>query len=224
MKWVAVLRRLWGSVVWGFEVFDKPNRPTVMVVGVANESCATAALSFASNGARVVAIDVDADVTAALAKQYPDHIEALEIDVLRSKHCRHLAKNWDAEPLDLLVHGQLLRYPDRPAVAVQSIERLTYALAPALSESRGQVIYLCEDHPEPRGIARNAFRSAYSTLAEALHQECVQVNVSANGVRLPSGGVDAVGRDEFEGLLTGLFLAPAARLGGSLLSVMPGSD
>ncbi|MEL7390824.1 MAG: hypothetical protein AAFN76_13695, partial [Pseudomonadota bacterium] len=81
MKRVAVLRRLWGSVVWGFEVFDKPNRPTVMVVGVANESCATAALSFASNGARVVAIDVDADVTAAWNEAHQSLAPLYDLDI-----------------------------------------------------------------------------------------------------------------------------------------------
>lgn len=195
-----------------------------MVVGVGDDVCAAAALSFASKDSRVIVVDVDADVTSSLAKQFPDHIETLEMDVSRPKHCRHLGKVWDAEPLDLLVHGQLLRYKDRPAVALQSIERLTYALAPALSECKGQVVYLCEDQPEPRGIARNAFRASCESLAGALQQECAQINVSANGLRLPKGGVDAVGKEQFQDLLNNLFLSSSARFGGSLLTVLPGSD
>jgi len=136
-------------------------------------------------GARLVVLDADPERGLALARMRPERIEAVTLDALHPEHCRRLGAIWDDTPLDLLVHLQVLRAPQRPGAAIAAIPALTRALLPGLARGQGQVIMIYRA-PAPRAQAEDrAYDTGLTALAGPMQGE-VGARATVNALRLGS--------------------------------------
>jgi NAD(P)-dependent dehydrogenase (short-subunit alcohol dehydrogenase family) len=136
-------------------------------------------------GARVIAVDHDAARANAVAKTAPDRIEALTLDVLRLAHCRLLSAEWGAEPLDLVIHCQALRAPDRAGAAAQAIPALTEGLAKGLARGRGRVVLLYRSVPPEAGAGPAALIHALEALPPLMQASAWAKGLRVTALRLP---------------------------------------
>lgn len=157
---------------------------------IASAGCAvglTLAGGYSRAGAGVIAIDRDERRNISLARLNPSRIETLRLDVLRPRQCRDFGGIWQDTPIDLLIHLQALRDPDRLGDAITSIPTLTRALAPGLRQGQGKVIFVYSGAPDDAPAEDLAYRAALGELAPLMQAE-MGAHFAINALRLQKGG------------------------------------
>ncbi|MEM8539228.1 MAG: hypothetical protein AAGF56_15365 [Pseudomonadota bacterium] len=191
----------------------------IVVSGVGSSVGTILTSGLASSGARVVAIDSNAAATQKLAKTQPDLIEPLRLDVFDANHCDLVARSWEHEPLNALIHLQILEHPQQPNLVIRSIAMLTQAFKAGLAAAKGQVLFMAppmDEDPKSQNFAK-----AYSRLMRALMMDFDEEGVAVNGIRLPMQGMPAVGQDALLNRVNSLLDPSAARISGAILPLIP---
>ena len=142
----------------------------------------------AGAGARVVVVDHNGAQANAIATTEPAQIEALHLDVLRPAHCRLFSAEWGAEPLDLVIHCQPLRTPERVGAAVQAIPALSEGLAKGLARGRGRVVILYRAAPPKAGAGPAAMVHALEALPGLMQASDWATGLQVTALRLPEFG------------------------------------
>ncbi|GAW36122.1 hypothetical protein RA2_03190 [Roseovarius sp. A-2] len=143
----------------------------------------------AQAGARVVALERDANRARAVARARSDRIETLALDALRPEHCARLGAVWGTTPLDLLLHLQPLRAPRRPGAAIAAIPALSRALLPGLGAGAGRVIVVFRAPGAGAGAEDLAYDAGLCALAGHMQEE-FGIRVMVNALRLAPVGAE----------------------------------
>lgn len=120
-------------------------RPTVMLIGTDHPVIRAVLGGLGAQSARIVLVDANAWSSRRLSTSVGGEINVLNLDVLRRDHCDAVARYWEDEPLDLLLHFQALHHQGRPRSVLRSIVRMTQALSPGLQAADGGCYYFWSD-------------------------------------------------------------------------------
>ena len=158
--------------------------------------------------------------TAALAC---DRMETLVIDPLRADLCRRLGEIWCDEPLDVLVHLQALRDPQKIAPAITAIAGLTRDLARALRAARGRVLTVFAAPSNLATVDHALYDRALGGVPDALQSRLGSHGVRANALRLPGPTADAISDSDLVELALFLCSEAGGAVGGAVLPIWPRS-
>ena len=177
-------------------------------------------LAFARAGAKVICVDHDETLLMTLTRAAPDRIEPLRLNLMKPEHIGHFTDIWADTPLTFLILCQMLRFPGHPAMALPACAQLTSALAPALRSGGGQAVYLCQGGSADPVTA--SLSDAMGAFAARLQAQ-LGASVPINGVQVQCAE-DRVDAAALQMTLAGLNAPGAARIGGTLMTVLPRSD
>lgn len=197
---------------------------TVVIAGAGCDVGIALAHGFSRAGARVVLMDRHEAAILEVATLARDRIEPLALDPLRLDLCRRFGEIWADEPLEVLIHLQPLRHPDRLAVAMSCIPALTRDLARALRAGRGRVLVLFPSPMPLAGIERRLMDEALCALPGMLHDKLGAHGICANGLRLPAGVDDIRSMQDLVSVVMFLCGPRGGAIGGALLPLWPRSD
>ena len=193
---------------------------------IAGADCAlgqTIACALAHRGVRGVLTGVDEGLLRRAAKAAPDRLDHLVLDVLRSRSIRLLGAEWDAEPLDMLIHLQAVSAAERPGAVIAAIPALTRALVAGLSAAAfPRVVIVCNAPPAQARAEASAYDRAMQHLPQAMQHDMSWPGQGAvNAVRVSNPSALQTERGQASLAQTVLWLCqPQARpVSGSVLSV-----
>ena len=145
------------------------------------------ALAYADRGARVIVLDREEARAHAIAAENPARIDSLRLDTLHPAACALFARIWEAEPIDVLIHLQPLRQPDRPGAATQAVPALTRALRAGIEAGDGRVLFLYRAADAAVPAEMRCFALALGHLAKAMQAELGSARLAVNGLKLDPG-------------------------------------
>ncbi|WP_297773983.1 hypothetical protein [uncultured Roseovarius sp.] len=184
---------------------------------------------LAGAGGRIVALDRDAGRCHALARLSPERIETLAVDPMQPAGCARLGQLWGNTPIDLLIHLQPLRAPDRLGAVTSAIPALTWALLPGLRAGSGRVLIVNAVPGSGAGAAERACRLGIDHLAEFMQHE-TEGRIATNTLRIVSGGEPEPDARRVQSAIVSAalflgFAAPGSRgVQGSTLTVCAACD
>ncbi|SHM17939.1 hypothetical protein SAMN05443432_10589 [Roseovarius litoreus] len=197
---------------------------TVVIAGAGCEVGIALAHGFGRVGARIVLMDREESTLLEVATLARDRIEPLALDPLRADLSAQFGEIWADEPLDILIHLQPLRHPDRLAAAMSSIPALTRDLARALKAGQGRVIVLFSAPTPLAGIDRALLDKALSALPGMLHDKLGVHGICCNALRLPASVGDICSMEALVSTVMFLCGPHGGAIGGALLPLWPRSD
>jgi NAD(P)-dependent dehydrogenase (short-subunit alcohol dehydrogenase family) len=162
---------------------------TVMIAAAGCDAGRCLAQTCAQAGARVIALEREANRARAVARARPDRIETLALDTLRPEHCQRLGMIWSDTPLDLLLHLQPIRAPRRPGAAIAAIPALSRALLRGLGAGAGRVIVVFRAPAPGAGPEDLAYDAGMCALAGHMQEE-VGGRAMVNALRLAPEGAE----------------------------------
>lgn len=197
---------------------------TVVIAGAGCEVGIGLAHGFGRVGARIVLMDREESAILEVATLARDRIEPLALDPMRADLCAQFGEIWGEEPLDVLIHLQPLRHPDRLAQAMASIPALTRDLARGLKAGQGRVLVLFFAPTPLAGIDSALLDRALSALPGLLHDKLGAHGICCNGLRLPASVGDIWSMEAL--VSTAMFLCGphGGAIGGALLPLWPRCD
>jgi len=193
---------------------------TVLIAGAGCEVGQALCLHYTRAGARVVAVDNDEAAMIALARQAPDRLDALALDLWRPAACRRLGEAWQDEPLHVLVLLQPLSRPRRPAAAMAVVELLTEALLPGLTAGRGRALVMMRGVAPDDSVTAGLLHGAMRRLAAGLDARHCGAGVTVNAVLLPPGAPDGPALGALWQAAIILTAPGGARVGGAVLPLV----
>lgn len=173
---------------------------TVIVTGAAGGIGSAIARRFASEGARVVITDVNADGAEAAAKEIGGSTRAFASDISNAEGCRAIVENVMATEgaIDVLCNnaginrrGPLLDLTPEDwrlsfAINVDAIFHLCQAALPhMIAAGSGAIVNTASQwglHPAPNHIAYNVTKAAVASFTQNLARDYAPQNIRVNAV------------------------------------------
>lgn len=175
----------------------KLSNKTVLIAGAAGKIGAALAKRLAKLGATVIAIDGDEAALVEVARDRPDLIEPLCMDLGNPHNCRLLGEMWQDEPIHYLYNLQhCSKSSEGDFRRLEGMQALTKALLPALARAKGAIVTLC---PKREGVQGETIVGAVSNMSIEAARLYEPLDVRANALLL-NGDIDVVAR----GLVTAL--------------------
>ncbi len=145
------------------------------------------ALACARGGARVVAIDNDADGLNRLAADCPDRIEPLSVQGNQVETLRLLKDAWGSEPIHLVVNLMPLEFPHNITEQMRALTIIMRSMGRGLIAGKGALVTVTARPNDPLALVEQgmcgALRSAGASLASIFSPKSVRIHT----VTVPKG-------------------------------------
>lgn len=169
-----------------------PDGKTILITGAGGGLGQALCRQLVSQGAQVIALDVDADSLQALAKAVPDNLVTFRCDITDEADCQRVVAQ--AGPVDILVNNagitHFSRFRDMQAQTIarvmavnfQGAVNMTAAVLPSVLVRRGSIVGISS----VAGFSPLYGRSGYSASKHALQGflDSVRSEVSESGVHV----------------------------------------
>ncbi|MGC1498157.1 MAG: hypothetical protein WA790_20290 [Sulfitobacter sp.] len=160
---------------------------TVVILSACQSPGAEMALACARGGARVVAIDNDAEGLNRLAADCPDRIEPLSVQGNQVETLRLLKDAWGSEPIHLVVNLMPLEFPHNITEQMRALTIIMRSMGRGLIAGKGALVTVTARPNDPLALVEQgmcgALRSAGASLASIFSPKSVRIHT----VTVPKG-------------------------------------
>ena len=143
---------------------------TVVIISACQSPGAEIALAYAKGGARVVAIDCDADGLATLVAADPERIEPLSIKGNQIETLRLLKDAWGAEPIHLVVNLMPLEFPHNITEQMRALSIIMRSMGRGLIAGKGALVTIAVGANDPLAMVEQGMCGALGSAGVALAQ------------------------------------------------------
>lgn len=177
--------------------------PVIIILAACQPLGLAAANAFASQGARVIAIDDNPTALATLAATNPEAIEALAIEDLQRQLVPMLQNAWGSSHLDMVINLSPLANPRDISGQMHMLSAILRTTVRGLVTARGALVSVVVRPKDRLALVGQGMQAAVQSASAGLGVELAKNQVRVHCVAVPK-------EDSLLALETLLFLASEA--------------